>query len=53
LYSIYMNDTSLAPGVYLCLSADDTCVYATDRKDSQILRKLQRGLTCQCYWDMV
>jgi hypothetical protein len=32
-------------GVYLGFFADDTCIYATDRKEGYALRKLQRGLT--------
>jgi hypothetical protein len=40
-----MNDTSETPGVYLGLFADDTCIYATGRKERYVLRKLQRGLT--------
>jgi hypothetical protein len=44
-YSIYtcINDTPQAPGVYLGLFADDTCIYATDRKESYVHRKMQRG----------
>jgi hypothetical protein len=36
LYSIYINDRTQRPGVYLCLFADDTCIliYATDSKES-------------------
>jgi hypothetical protein len=33
------------PGVYLGLFVDDTWIYATDRKDSYVLRKLQRSLS--------
>jgi hypothetical protein len=31
-------------GVHLALFADDTCLYATDRKEGFVVRKLQRGL---------
>jgi hypothetical protein len=45
LYSLCVNDTPLAPGVYIALFADDTCIYTTDRKGAYGLRKPQRGLT--------
>jgi hypothetical protein len=45
LYSLYINDTSQTSGVYLGLFADDTCIYATDRKECYVHRKLQRGLS--------
>jgi hypothetical protein len=35
---------SQTTGAYLALFADDTCMYATDRKEGYVLRKLQRGL---------
>jgi hypothetical protein len=47
---IYINDTPQTPGVYLGLFADDTCIYATDRKESYVLRKLQRGLSAIETW---
>jgi hypothetical protein len=34
----------LTPRVYLGLFADGTCIYATNRKEAYVLRKLQRGL---------
>jgi hypothetical protein len=37
-------------GVHLALFADDTCLYATDRKEGFIIRKLQRGLTSVEAW---
>jgi hypothetical protein len=43
LYSMYINDTHQTPGVYLALFVDDTCIYALDRKEGYVLRKLQRG----------
>jgi hypothetical protein len=36
-YRLYINNTSQTPGVYLGLFADDTCIYATDRKEDYIL----------------
>jgi hypothetical protein len=50
LYSLYINDTPRTPGVHLALFADDTCIYATDRKESYVLRKLQRGLNEMEEW---
>jgi hypothetical protein len=38
------------PGVYLCLFADDTCIYVRDRKEGYVLRKLQRGLSVTEKW---
>jgi hypothetical protein len=40
--------------VHLALFADDTCLYATDRKESHIVRKLKHGLdlmvaSCECW----
>jgi hypothetical protein len=32
LYSMYINDTPQTPNVYLGHFADDTCIYATERK---------------------
>jgi hypothetical protein len=54
LYSLYTNDTPQTPGVYLGLSADDTHIYVTDRKEDYVLSKLQRGLCatetwCECW----
>jgi hypothetical protein len=31
-------------GVNLALFVDDTCLYATERKEGYVLRKVQRGL---------
>jgi hypothetical protein len=44
LYNLYINDTPQATNLHLALFADDTCLYATDRKEGYIVRKLQRGL---------
>jgi hypothetical protein len=32
------------------LFADDTCLYATDRKEGYVLRKIQRVLNCMAEW---
>jgi hypothetical protein len=40
-----INDALQTPSVYLGLFANDTCTYATDRKEGHVLRKLQRDLT--------
>jgi hypothetical protein len=50
LYSLYINDTPLTPGVHLALFADDTCLYTTDRRESNVFRKLQRGLNTLEEW---
>jgi hypothetical protein len=36
--------------VNLALFADDTCLYATDRKEGYIVRKIQRGLDSIAAW---
>jgi hypothetical protein len=50
LYSLYINDTPKTSGVHLALFADDTCIYATDRKESYVLRNLQGGLNAMEAW---
>jgi hypothetical protein len=50
LYSIYINDTPQTPGVYLGLFVDEIFVYAADRKEDYVLRKLQRGLSAIETW---
>jgi hypothetical protein len=50
LYNLYTNDTPQATNLYLALFADDTCLYATDRKEGYIVRKLQRGLDSNVAW---
>jgi hypothetical protein len=47
---MYINDTPQTRCVYLGLFADDTCIYATDRKEGYLLRKLQRQLTAIDTW---
>jgi hypothetical protein len=51
LYSLHICDIPKAPGVYLAF-ADGTCtlMYATDRKDCYVLRKLQRCLNLIEAW---
>jgi hypothetical protein len=50
LFNMYINDAPKTRGVNLALFADDTCLYATDRKDGFIVRKLQRGLSSMEAW---
>jgi hypothetical protein len=50
LYNFYTNDTTLTSSVNLSLFADDTCLYATDRKEGYVLRKIQRGLNSMATW---
>jgi hypothetical protein len=33
-YNTFINDAPQTPDVYLALFVDDTCLYATDRKES-------------------
>jgi hypothetical protein len=40
-----MNDAPQTRCVYLALFPDDTCLYATDRKEVSVVRKIQRGLS--------
>jgi hypothetical protein len=50
LYNLYINDTPQTSGIDLALFADDTCVYATNRKTSYVLRKIQRGHDSMAAW---
>jgi hypothetical protein len=50
LYRLYIIDTSQTPGVYLGFSADDACIYAIDRKECFVFRKLQRVLSATGTW---
>jgi hypothetical protein len=50
LYNIYVNDPPQSQGAHLALFTDDTCLYATDRNEGFILRKLQRGLSLIEAW---
>jgi hypothetical protein len=47
---MYINDTPQTTCVYLDLFADDTCFYATERKEGYAVRKLQRGLNSMAEW---
>jgi hypothetical protein len=44
-FNMHINDVPQIHGVHLALFADDTCLYATDRKEGFVVRKLQRGLS--------
>jgi hypothetical protein len=50
LYNSYINDTPQTSGVNLALFADDACLYATDRKEGYVLRKIQHGLDSISAW---
>jgi hypothetical protein len=50
LHNLYINDTPQTIGVNLALFVDDTCLYATERKDGYVLRKIQRGLNSMSAW---
>jgi hypothetical protein len=44
-------DTTCQPGLLnFALFADDTCLYATDRKEGYVLRKIRRGLNSMAAW---
>jgi hypothetical protein len=54
LYNMYINDASQTPDVYVALFANDTRLYATERKEGFVIRKLHRGLSsmetwCECW----
>jgi hypothetical protein len=46
LFNMYINNTLQTTGVHLPLFADDTCLYATERKGGYVLKKSQSGLFC-------
>jgi hypothetical protein len=50
LYSVYINDTPQTLSVCLTLFVDNSCMYATDRKEGYVLSKLQRGLNSTETW---
>jgi hypothetical protein len=50
LYNMYRNDAPQTPGVFVALFAEDTRLYATDRKKGSIVRKLQRCLSSTETW---
>jgi hypothetical protein len=37
IFNMYINDAPQTHGVHLALFADDTCLYATDRKEGFLL----------------
>jgi hypothetical protein len=49
LFNLYVNDAPQTHRVHLALFTD-ICLYATDRKESFIVRKLQRGLSSMEIW---
>jgi hypothetical protein len=50
LYNLYINDAPQTTGTQLGLFADDTCIYAPERKEGFTIRKLQRGLIAMEEW---
>jgi hypothetical protein len=50
LNNIYTNDDPQTSDIYLSLFAEDTSLYATDRKECFVVRKFQRGLTSMETW---
>jgi hypothetical protein len=52
LCNLYINDIPQGIGVNLSLFTDDTCLYATERKEDYVLRKSQRGLYSMTLWCM-
>jgi hypothetical protein len=50
LYNLYINDALQTTGTQLAVFADDTCIYATDRKEGFTVRKLLRGHTATEAW---
>jgi hypothetical protein len=45
LFNMYINDAPQTHGVNLVFFEDGTSVYATDRKESFVIRKLKRDLS--------
>jgi hypothetical protein len=50
LFNMYNNDAPQTQGVHLAFFADYICLYATDRKEGFIVRKLQLGLSSMEAW---
>jgi hypothetical protein len=50
LNNICVNDVPQNQGVHSALFADDTCLYAADRKEGFIVGKLQRSLSSMEAW---
>jgi hypothetical protein len=49
IFNIYINDAPQTC-VHPALFADDTCLYASDRKEGFVVRKLQLGLSLMETW---
>jgi hypothetical protein len=47
---MYINDAPQTHDVHLALFADDTYLYATDRMQGFVVRKLQHGLSSMETW---
>jgi hypothetical protein len=39
LYSLYVNDAPVAPGIHLALFADHNCVYATEKHERYVVEQ--------------
>jgi hypothetical protein len=50
LFNMYINYMPQTIGVHIALVSSDTCLYATERKESYALRKLQHGLNSMAEW---
>jgi hypothetical protein len=50
LYSLYITDAPTTRGTHLALFAEDTCLYATEKLEHHVLRKLQCRLTDANSW---
>jgi retron-type reverse transcriptase len=44
LYNLYTSNTLQTIGVNLARYVDDTCIYATERKEGYVLKELQSCL---------
>jgi hypothetical protein len=44
-FNMYVNDAPQTNSVHLALFADNTCLYATDRKEGFVVKTLQCGLS--------
>jgi hypothetical protein len=49
-FSVSVEGEMSTPRIIIALFADDTRLYATDRKEGYVLRKLQRGLNSMVEW---
>jgi hypothetical protein len=50
LYNVYVMKPPQKYGVNLVLFVDNTCPYATERREGYVLRKIQRGLNSMTAW---